>query len=72
MIGTLIGLLLAVIIVGVIIWGAHKIMSVIPMAEPFKTIAHVIVVIIVVIMCVYILAQLLGVAGVPVRGFRML
>jgi len=46
---SLIGLLVAIIVVGVIIWGIFKILSVVPIPEPFKTIIWVIVVIIAVL-----------------------
>jgi hypothetical protein len=43
---TLIGILVALIVIGVVIWGISKILGVIPIPEPFKTIIWVIVVII--------------------------
>ena len=46
---SLIGLLVAIIVVGVIIWGIFKILSVVPIPEPFKTIIWVIVVIVAVL-----------------------
>ncbi len=46
---SLIGLLVAIIVVGVIIWGIFKILAVVPIPEPFKTIIWVIVVIVAVL-----------------------
>ena len=46
---SLIGILVALIIVGVILWGINAILAVIPIPEPFKTILWVIVVIIAVL-----------------------
>ncbi len=46
---SLIGLLVAIIVVGVIIWGIFKILGVVPIPEPFKTIIWVIVVIVAVL-----------------------
>jgi len=46
---SLIGILVALIVVGVIIWGIWKILGVVPIPEPFKTIIWVIVVIIAVL-----------------------
>ncbi len=43
---TLIGILVAIIIIGVVIWGIWKILGVVPIPEPFKTIIWVIVVIV--------------------------
>ena len=43
---SLIGILIALIVIGVVIWGIWKILGVVPIPEPFKTIIWVIVVII--------------------------
>lgn len=51
---SLIGILVAIIVVGVIIWGIFKILAVVPIPEPFKTIIWVIVVIIAVLTFVQI------------------
>ena len=45
----LIGILVALIVIGVIVWGISKILGVVPVPEPFKTIIWVIVVIIAVL-----------------------
>ena len=46
---SLIGILVALIIVGVLLWGINAILGVIPIPEPFKTILWVIVVIVAVL-----------------------
>ena len=43
---TLLGILVALILIGVVIWGIYAILGVIPIPEPFKTIFWVIVVIV--------------------------
>ncbi len=43
---TLIAILVALIIIGVIVWGIQKILTVVAIPEPFKTILWVIVVIV--------------------------
>ena len=43
---SLIGILVALIVIGVLIWGINAILGVIPIPEPFKTILWVVVVII--------------------------
>jgi hypothetical protein len=43
---TLIAILVALILIGVVIWGIFKILAVVPIPEPFKTILWVIVVIV--------------------------
>lgn len=50
----LLGILVALIIIGVIVWGISKILAVVPVPEPFKTIIWVIVVIIAVLAFVQI------------------
>lgn len=45
----LIGILIALIVIGVILWGIQRILAVVAIPEPFKTIIWVVVVIISVI-----------------------
>ena len=47
--GTLLGILIALIVIGVIVWGISKVLGVLPVPEPFKTILWVIVVIVAVL-----------------------
>lgn len=42
----LLSILVAIIVIGVLVWGLQKILSVVPIPEPFKTIIWVIVVIV--------------------------
>ena len=67
MIGTLIGLILLLVILGVIWWGAQQLLALIPMGEPFATIIRIIMIIILVIVVVYVLIVLLGIAGIHVN-----
>lgn len=48
----LIGILVALIIIGVLLWGISKILSVVTIPEPFKTILWVVVVVIAVLVFV--------------------
>lgn len=43
---SLIGILIAIVIVGVLLWGCSAILGVVPIPEPFKTIIWVFIVII--------------------------
>lgn len=78
MIGTLIGVIFALIILGVLWWAVQQLMGLIPIAEPFKTIIYVLCVVIMVLIVLWIIATLLSVAGihVPMRfgdmGFTVL
>ncbi len=69
MIGALIGIIFTLIILGVIWWALQKLMALIPIAEPFRTIIYVICVIILVVIVLYVMASLLGLAGIHVAGF---
>lgn len=69
MIGTLIGVIFALIILGVIWWGVQTLMALIPIAEPFRTIIYVLGVVIMVLIVLYVVAMLLSMAGIHVGGF---
>jgi hypothetical protein len=71
MIGTLIGLIFMLIILGVLWWGVQTLMGLIPIAEPFRTIIYVITVIIMVLIVLYVITILLGMAGIHVNTFRL-
>jgi hypothetical protein len=47
--GLLLGILVALIVIGVILWGISKVLGVIPIPEPFNTIIWVIVVVVAVL-----------------------
>jgi hypothetical protein len=66
MIGTLIGIIFALIVLGVLWWGIQQLMALIPIAEPFRTIIYVVSVIILVLVVLWIITVLLGMAGVHV------
>ncbi len=69
MIGTLIGLIFLVIILGVVWWAIQQLMPLIPLGEPFRTILRVLVVVVMVIIVCWVIMQLLGVAGISVNNF---
>jgi hypothetical protein len=69
MISVLISIIFTLIILGVIWWACQKLMALIPIAEPFKTIIYVLMVVILVIIVLYVLAELLGLGGIHVSGF---
>jgi hypothetical protein len=69
MIGTLIGLILTLVVVGVVIWGVLEILKTVPLPPQFAVVIRVLVVIVCVLVAVWVIAALLGVAGVPVRSF---
>lgn len=71
MIGTLIGIIFACIILGVIWWGAQQLLALVPLAEPFRTIIRVLMVVIMVIIVLWILMILLGMAGIHVNTLRL-
>ena len=66
MLGTLIGLIILCIVLGVIWWGAQQLLALIPLAEPFATIVRVLMVVVLVLVVIYVLLQLLALGGVHV------
>jgi len=66
MIGTLVGIIFALIVLGVLWWGVQQLMALVPIAEPFKTIIYVVSVIIMVLVVLWIIIVLLGMAGIHV------
>lgn len=72
MIGTLIAIIFALIILGVIWWAVQTLMALIPIAEPFKTIIYVLTVVIAVLIVLWIISLLLAMAGIHVPSFAML
>lgn len=65
-IGTLIGIIFVLVIMGVIWWGIQQLLPLIPLAEPFATIIRVLMVVVLVLVVLWIIIVLLGVAGVHV------
>jgi hypothetical protein len=65
-IGTLIGLIFLLIIVGLIWWGAEQLIALLPLPPAFQRIVHVLMIIILVIVVLWVLLQLLGMAGISV------
>jgi Na+/alanine symporter len=61
--GTLIGILVALIVIGVILWGISRILGVVSVPEPFKTILWVVVVIIAVLAFI----EISGLYHFPIR-----
>lgn len=68
MIGTLISIIFILIILGVLWWGVQTLMGLIPIADPFRTISYVFSVIILVLIVLYVISLLLGMAGIHVAG----
>lgn len=71
MIGTLIGIIFVLIILGVLWWAVQKLMALIPIAEPFRTIIYVLCVLIMVLIVLWIIATILGFAGIQVNTFHV-
>ena len=70
MIGAIIGIIFALIILGVLWWGVQQLMALIPIAEPFRTIIYVLSVVILVLIVLWVISILLGMAGIHVTPFR--
>lgn len=66
MIGTLIGIIILLIIVGVIWWAVQQLLPLIPLPEPFARIIYVLMVVVLVLIVLYVILVLLSAAGVAV------
>jgi uncharacterized membrane protein YwzB len=66
MIGTLIGIIVLLIFIGVIWWAIQQLLPLIPLGEPFATIIRVLLVVVLVLIVLYVILQLLGaVVAIP-------
>lgn len=65
-IGTLVGIIVVLIILGVIWWAVTQLLPLIPLPEPFARIIHVLLIVILVLVVVWVILVLLGSAGVNV------
>jgi hypothetical protein len=70
-ISVLIGLVILLIIIGVLFWAAQRILAVIPLAEPFRTLIYVLMVVIGVLIAIWVFVALLEAAGLHVNLFRI-
>lgn len=72
MIGTLISIIIALIILGVLWWAVQQILPLIPLPEPFRRIVQVLLLVVLVLIIIWVILELLGAAGigVPVFGRR--
>ncbi len=66
MIGTVIGLIFLMVILGVVWWAGQQLLALIPMGEPFRTIIRILFIILLVVIVLYVLIVLLGLAGIHV------
>ena len=71
MIGTIIGIIFALIILGVIWWAVQQLLPLIPLGEPFRTIIRVLVTVLAVFVVLWVIASLLAIAGFPVPFWHL-
>ena len=60
MIGTLIGIIITLIVVGVIWWAIQQLLPLIPLPEPFRRIIYVLLMVVLVLIVLFVIIQLLG------------
>lgn len=65
-VGTLIGIIITLIIIGVIWWAITQLLPLLPLPDPFRRIIHVLLVVILVLIVLWVIIVLLGAAGVRV------
>lgn len=52
-------------------WAVQKLMALIPIAEPFRTIIYVLTVVIMVLIVLWVVSALLGLGGIHVNTMRL-
>jgi divalent metal cation (Fe/Co/Zn/Cd) transporter len=67
LIGAAIGLLLFIIIIGVLWYCVQRLLALIPLPEPFRTIVDVILILVVAFIVIAVVIWLLGIVGVHVN-----
>jgi hypothetical protein len=60
MIGTLIGIIILLIVVGVVYWAIQQLLPMIPLPEPFARIINILLILLLVFVVLYVIIQLLG------------
>jgi hypothetical protein len=60
MIGTLIGIIVLLIVVGVIYWAIEQLLPLIPLPAPFAQIIRVLMIVVLVLIVLYVILALLG------------
>ena len=66
MLGTIIGIIIVLIIIGVIWWAVQQLLPIIPLPEPFRKIIHVLLIVLLVFIVLWVIVQLLAMAGIAV------
>jgi hypothetical protein len=66
MIGAIVSLIFLIVLLGVLFWAGQRLLALIPLAEPFKTILYVLIVLLTVVIVLYVLSVILGMAGIHV------
>jgi len=72
MIGTVIGLIFLCIIAGFLWWAAQQLLGLVSIAEPFATFVRILIAFLILIIVLYALSMLLGMAGIHVPTFGSL
>jgi hypothetical protein len=67
MVGTLIGVILLLVVLGVVIWAIQSLLPLVPMPPEFRTVVSVLLTVVVVLIIVYAIAGMFGV----VTPFRL-
>ncbi len=70
MISTLIGIIIAVAVVGFLWWAIQQLIPLLPVAEPFTTIIRILLAAVVFFVVLWIIIQLLALGGVHVNTFK--
>jgi uncharacterized membrane protein YwzB len=68
-VGALIGIIFALIILGVAWWAIQQLLPLIPLGEPFRTMIRILLTVLMVVIVLWVIIMLLGMAGIHVPIF---
>ncbi len=68
MISVLASIILALIVAGFIYWALQELLKLVPLAEPFRTIVRILMMLVLLIIVLWVAVQLLGLVGIHVSS----
>lgn len=71
-IGVVIGIIIVLVVLGVLWWAGKQVFALIApyVGEPFMTLIRIVGVLLLLFICIFVIVQLLGLAGISVPWFR--
>lgn len=67
MIGTIVGLILLVLVLGFVFWAGQQLLALVPVAEPFATLLRILIYALLLVIVIWVFIQLMAIAGIHVN-----